>query len=586
MFLDVSIITTLAIFFIGLVYKVSTWFRYGLAEGTVSSTGRERVRETAKGIARVVFSSSLLVLAKALAVDVILQIRILRESPFRWFMHILLCYGFFLLLFMHGFEKFFSQEIFPDYSSTLNPYLFLRDLAGIMVLAGLAMAAYRRIFSRATRPMTNSMDLYAIGILAVVILTGIFLEGVKIGSYNSFRAMEKEYADLGDDADLRALEGFWVVRFGVVSPRISGSLSPDVLAKGEEIHEMSCAGCHSSPGWAVAGFSVAKILQPFALGLDRIHFAEFLWYFHILVCFVGLSFLPFTKLFHILTTPLSLLVRAVMDASPSDSTNNATRRIMELDACTHCGACSLRCAAAMAYEGMGNADILPSEKIGSLRSLVRGKLLKESESRSLLEGLNVCTRCRRCSDVCPAGIDLQGTWRHAREALLKKGFPEPTILSPLSLQSGLRQDDMDPEHYAGSMKTVKQTMDRVFHCAPADHTHAVSGDLSFRRGLRLSVQGNTFSHCYSCRTCTSACPVLDCVDHPREQLGLLPHQVMRAAGLGLENRIFRSRMLWVCLGCYRCQEHCPQGVRVTDVFYELKNMAMARLKREPLNMGH
>jgi len=39
-------------------------------------------------------------------------------------------------------------------------------------------------------------------------------------------------------------------------------------------------------------------------------------------------------------------------------------------------------------------------------------------------------------------------------------------------------------------------------------------------------------------------------------------------------------MLWSCLGCYQCQEACPQGVRVTDVLYKIKNMAMERLKNK------
>jgi heterodisulfide reductase subunit C len=35
-------------------------------------------------------------------------------------------------------------------------------------------------------------------------------------------------------------------------------------------------------------------------------------------------------------------------------------------------------------------------------------------------------------------------------------------------------------------------------------------------------------------------------------------------------------MLWDCLGCYQCQELCPQGVAVTDVMYQLKNVAIAQ----------
>jgi heterodisulfide reductase subunit C len=42
----------------------------------------------------------------------------------------------------------------------------------------------------------------------------------------------------------------------------------------------------------------------------------------------------------------------------------------------------------------------------------------------------------------------------------------------------------------------------------------------------------------------------------------------------LKDLAFGSTMLWDCVTCYQCQEHCPQGVKVTDVLYELKNLAI------------
>jgi len=68
--------------------------------------------------------------------------------------------------------------------------------------------------------------------------------------------------------------------------------------------------------------------------------------------------------------------------------------------------------------------------------------------------------------------------------------------------------------------------------------------------------------------------------HPTEALGLLPHQLMHAAGMGLWDLVFSSRMLWDCLGCYQCQEHCPQGVCVADIIYEFKNIAITRAKEK------
>jgi heterodisulfide reductase subunit C len=48
---------------------------------------------------------------------------------------------------------------------------------------------------------------------------------------------------------------------------------------------------------------------------------------------------------------------------------------------------------------------------------------------------------------------------------------------------------------------------------------------------------------------------------------------MRSLGLGLRDFALGSNMLWDCVTCYQCQEHCPQGVKVTDILYELKNLA-------------
>jgi heterodisulfide reductase subunit C len=71
-------------------------------------------------------------------------------------------------------------------------------------------------------------------------------------------------------------------------------------------------------------------------------------------------------------------------------------------------------------------------------------------------------------------------------------------------------------------------------------------------------------------------------ENPQEALGLLPHQIMHAAGLGIRDLAFGSNMLWDCLTCYQCQEQCPQGVHVTDVLYELKNLAVKRAREKTL----
>ena len=70
-------------------------------------------------------------------------------------------------------------------------------------------------------------------------------------------------------------------------------------------------------------------------------------------------------------------------------------------------------------------------------------------------------------------------------------------------------------------------------------------------------------------------------EEPRKELGLLPHQIMHSLGLGLRDEALSSRMVWDCVTCYLCQEHCPQGVQVADVLYELKNIGYETVQTNP-----
>jgi heterodisulfide reductase subunit C len=264
--------------------------------------------------------------------------------------------------------------------------------------------------------------------------------------------------------------------------------------------------------------------------------------------------------------------------------NLSMMQLMELDACTHCGMCTSRCSVGIAFEGIPNINILPSEKLASIKALASGRPLEEREIRDLQEGVYLCTNCYRCTVVCPVGIDLQNLWIKVRELLLQRGIPELSILSPLSFYRGLMKEETVQDDYERPMIRAREAIasqcdlmkekDKFLPLIPADRP--------FQSGLNLSAQAKTFSVCFGCQTCTTVCPVVSNYDNPQEVLGLLPHQIMHAAGLGLRDLAFGSNMLWDCLTCYQCQEQCPQGVCVTDVLYELKNLAVKYVKEKVL----
>ncbi len=571
---------SLGMFFVGMVYKSFTWFTRKVGILSEDITPLTRVGAAVRGMLGVLFSLKIFTLIKVSVLDVMLQRRTLNVDFLRWLMHMLIFYGFMLLLLMHALDSFITRALFDNYYSTLNPFMFLRNLFGVLVIVGIAIAIYRRFFMNVPRLMTNAMDRYAIVIVTVIMISGIFLEGTKIMSYREFQAMVDEYGDF-DEEEILALESFWVADFGVVSPKIKAPFDREVLAQGQELHEMTCVDCHSSPKWAFTGYAVAKILSPIALALDRIECTEILWYMHIVACFLGLGYLPFSKMFHIIVSPLSLFANAVMDSEKSDPANIATRQVMELDACTHCGTCTTRCSVGITFELFQNTKILPSEKIDPIKALAADKALSGKEIMGIQEGLYLCTNCHRCTDVCPVGINLQDLWFNVRETLLQKGYPEFLMLTFLSHYRGLKSDVLPKDQYQKPLEAAKKAIEDKYKSVDGFDSVVMPptrlGELS-KRSLTISKQSDTFSYCFTCTTCSTVCPVANNYGNDLKILGMVPHQIIHAAVLGIPDVIFRSNMLWSCLGCYECQQHCPQGVQVADVFYELKNLAIEHAK--------
>jgi heterodisulfide reductase subunit B len=75
--------------------------------------------------------------------------------------------------------------------------------------------------------------------------------------------------------------------------------------------------------------------------------------------------------------------------------------------------------------------------------------------------------------------------------------------------------------------------------------------------------------CYQCIKCTSGCPLAEYFD-------LAPNQVLRAAQLGMEERLFNSRTPWLCASCQTCTTRCPQGIDVARVMDFLTSEARRR----------
>jgi len=222
----------------------------------------------------------------------------------------------------------------------------------------------------------------------------------------------------------------------------------------------------------------------------------------------------------------------------------------------------------MYYESFQNDFILPSEKVQVLKKIASGQSVDQATLDNLQKGLYICTSCDRCSEVCPSGINLRELFISSRYKLLHQGLPETSMWSHFSFPLSLARDFVD-DH-----KRALEKLETIFATSFAklkDLTAITVSD-------PVQVGTDSYQSCYSCQRCTNICPVVRLYENPAEKLDMLPHQIIYSLGIGNKDVAVGSQMIWSCSTCYLCQEHCPNEVELTDIFYNLKNEAIRKIE--------
>lgn len=564
---DVLLVSSLFVLYFGFCYRVSAWF---LRAMPCQNRIPGRFVVFLSGVLSIFSRKNFLTAFRSFIFEVFCQKRLLQNNIIKGTVHLVVSGGILILIFMHAMDGIVMGKIFPNYMSTLNPFFFLRDFIGFLVLAGLLFFLLRRVLFAGRDIKTSKSDLLILIMLISLVGSGFLLEGMKMASVKEFAAMTEDYADLSyDDEETFPLEAYWVKDFGLVSQNVPEEISIDIIQTGFELHQAYCMDCHSSNKSAFGGYVTAALISPVAGLLDRMNGVTIFYYLHIVICFVCLGLIPFTKLFHMFATPVSLITRVLVDDKVMKSENRLTRQLMELDACTHCSVCNKHCSARMMYEQLRNDFILPSEKMLALKEMLNGKRLNPSSFEALFQGIYICTNCDRCTVECPSGIDLKEIWINVRNTFTRFHYEKPYILSNFSFLRGLLQSEPnDSEYKKPTEASIKELIPK------ADPGEAmVDLDLKTRSSSFFSLlsETHTFSNCYGCQDCSMVCPVVKTYESPGEELILMPHQIMYCLGLGLMENASHSAMTWNCLSCYQCQECCPQEVSVCDILFALKN---------------
>lgn len=283
-------------------------------------------------------------------------------------------------------------------------YEFILDTMGLVFLAGLIWATWRRYVSKPDRLNNRATDLWVLATMLYITVTGFLLEGLRIANQLI--------------GDLPVYEQSWAVN-------------------------------------SYVGYTFATIFRGIGLGNGStvaLVLHGFFWLTHALVTFLFVASLPFSKFKHIFYTPINNFFR---DLEPKGAlrpipqleaeierdepklgvatlADFTWKQRLDFDACMQCGRCQSKCPA---YAS--GSDLSPKFLITKMADLMRGEpilmrdgtvrtisdftgepLLAGKEAVSVVENLPLyehglftenelwsCTTCRACMEECPALIE-------------------------------------------------------------------------------------------------------------------------------------------------------------------------------------
>jgi predicted CXXCH cytochrome family protein len=201
-------------------------------------------------------SARIISFIKALALNVFLQKRLFDRSRLRWMIHGLIFFPM-ALRFLWGIVALTGSIGVPqspwvwqllDKNNALTAFVF--DLSGVMILAGIVLALIRSGFESTGRVAgLPKRDRFALILIGSIVLVGFVLEGMR----------------------------------------------------------MAMTGAADNAAYAFVGFAVARLFSN-ATALTEVY--GYVWYVHAVLTGVFVAYLPFSRLLHIILSPVVLMMNA------------------------------------------------------------------------------------------------------------------------------------------------------------------------------------------------------------------------------------------------------------------------------------
>lgn len=244
-------------------------------------------------------------------------------------------------------------------------YELVMDIAGVMILLGVLMAAFRRYILRPKALDSHWDDAVILALLFLIAVVGFTNEGIRLMVTNPTWA-----------------------------------------------------------AWSPVGNWVASIMVATGLPVaDAAAWHDALVYVHAILALSLVALLPFTKLRHLFNAPLNILVRPRRKTGELTKIENidtaeqlgvgkvtefTSQQLLSFDACLRCGRCEEACPANISGMPYSPKDLIQDLRKTMLASLVHGE--RNLETEILGEAVKdeypwYCTTCGACIVKCPAFIN-------------------------------------------------------------------------------------------------------------------------------------------------------------------------------------
>ncbi|HAX97764.1 MAG TPA: hypothetical protein DCY12_02410 [Candidatus Atribacteria bacterium] len=247
---------SLLVFFLGIIFLFYFYFQ-GKVLGESESLSR-KLDLSSELLWKTLFSKKFFKLLRVFFIDIVLQTRILKESVSRWLLHSFIFYSILLRFFLSAVTGIIFW-IFPDSSIALalinksHPFVaFIYDFLGLLIIIGIIASAIQRFLLHPAHIKTEYVDSYVLILLAALIIFGFITEAVRL---------------------------------------LTTGLSTEVAA------------------WSFIGYPLSLVLKPFNAEWKEIY--PTLWYVHAVIGALFIASIPFGKLKHIISTPLTYFIEEI-----------------------------------------------------------------------------------------------------------------------------------------------------------------------------------------------------------------------------------------------------------------------------------